>query len=203
MFPDVFVQSLERDNRFFIALDQLKTTCRAFCAYGALNDSFEYLKVCVNYLVRHTSIIDLERQFRHIDENNDRLISRQEFRDALKKPPYMLNLSSEALQKLLKRFDQDGDGNVDYGEFVQFVFDMETGSDGANSTNNNVNNNGKSIMQNEYDEKEDLIPGQSGELIKLPEYIDTNKKKNIIPDIDFQDDQECGIIEDNMKGENQ
>jgi Ca2+-binding EF-hand superfamily protein len=154
MFPDVFVQSLERDDRFFIALGQLKTTCRAFCAYGALNDSFEYLKVCVNYLVRHTSIIDLERQFRHIDENNDRLISRQEFRDALKKPPYMLNLSSEALQKLLKRFDQDGDGNVDYGEFVQFVFDMETGSDGTNNTNNNVSNNGKSKMQNEYDEKE-------------------------------------------------
>ena len=30
-----------------------------------------------------------------------------------------------------------------------------------------------------------------------------NKKKDIIPDIDFQDDQDCGIIEDNMKGESQ
>jgi hypothetical protein len=28
-----------------------------------------------------------------------------------------------------------------------------------------------------------------------------NKKKDIIPDIDFQDDQEYGIIEDNLKGE--
>ena len=46
----------------------------------------------------------------------------------------------------------------------------------------------------------------SAKSLELKQYqhkIIPNKKKNIIPDIDFQDDQECGIIEDNMKGENQ
>ena len=46
----------------------------------------------------------------------------------------------------------------------------------------------------------------SAKALELKQYthrVIPNKKKNIIPDIDFQDDQECGIIEDNLKGENQ
>ena len=39
-------------------------------------------------------------------------------------------------------------------------------------------------------------------MVKVLEYNE-NKKKDIIPDIDFQDEQDCGIIEDNLKGENQ
>lgn len=46
----------------------------------------------------------------------------------------------------------------------------------------------------------------SAKSLELKQYthrVIPNKKKDIVPDIDFQDDQECGIIEDNMKGENQ
>ena len=46
----------------------------------------------------------------------------------------------------------------------------------------------------------------SAKALELKQYTHRaipNKKKNIIPDIDFQDDQECGIIEDNLKGESQ
>ena len=46
----------------------------------------------------------------------------------------------------------------------------------------------------------------SAKSLELKQYthkVIPNKKKEIIPDIDFEDDQECGIIEDNMKGENQ
>jgi len=46
----------------------------------------------------------------------------------------------------------------------------------------------------------------SAKALELKQYthrVIPNKKKNIIPDIDFQDDQECGIIEDNLKGESQ
>ena len=46
----------------------------------------------------------------------------------------------------------------------------------------------------------------SAKALELKQYthrVIPNKKKNIIPDIDFQDDQDCGIIEDNLKGENQ
>ena len=120
----------------------MKVFCSTFWAYGALNDAFQFLKVCVNYLVRHTSIIDLEKQFRHIDENNDRQISKKEFSNALKAPPYMINLSSEGLQKLIKRFDKDGDDNVDYGEFVQFVFDMEDTNTDKVSSNSEYGDTG-------------------------------------------------------------
>ena len=44
---------------------------------------------------------------------------------------------------------------------------------------------------------------KSLELKQYRQKIIPNKKKNIIPDIDFQDDQEGGIIEDNLKGESQ
>ena len=44
---------------------------------------------------------------------------------------------------------------------------------------------------------------KSLELKQFQQKIMPNKKKDIIPDIDFQDEQDCGIIEDNMKGESQ
>ena len=44
---------------------------------------------------------------------------------------------------------------------------------------------------------------KSLELKQFQQKIMPNKKKNIIPDLAFQDEQDCGIIEDNLKGENQ
>ena len=44
---------------------------------------------------------------------------------------------------------------------------------------------------------------KSLELKQFQQKIMPNKKKDIIPDIDFQDEQDCGIIEDNLKGESQ
>jgi hypothetical protein len=46
----------------------------------------------------------------------------------------------------------------------------------------------------------------SAKALELKQYthrIIPNKKKEFIPDIDFEDDQDCGIIEDNIKGESQ
>jgi len=44
---------------------------------------------------------------------------------------------------------------------------------------------------------------KSLELKQFQQKIMPNKKKDIIPDLDFQDEQDCGIIEDNLKGESQ
>lgn len=44
----------------------------------------------------------------------------------------------------------------------------------------------------------------SAKALELKQYthrVIPNKKKNIIPDIDFDFEEECGIIEDNMEGE--
>ena len=46
----------------------------------------------------------------------------------------------------------------------------------------------------------------SAKALELKQYthrVIPNKKKEFIPDIDFDDDQDCCIIEDNLKGENQ
>ena len=46
----------------------------------------------------------------------------------------------------------------------------------------------------------------SAKALELKQYthkVIPNKKKDIVPDIDFEDDQDCGIIEDNLKGESQ
>ena len=47
------------------------------------------------------------------------------------------------------------------------------------------------------------ISAKSLESKQYQQKIIPNKKKDIIPDIDFDFEEECGIIEDNMKGENQ
>ena len=138
----------------FFPPSQSETFSCRFCVYDALFEVFRFLQECVNHLVRNSCIIDLEKQFRHIDKNNDRLISRQEFKDALKEAPYMLNLSSGALQKLLKRFDQNGDGNVDYGEFVQFVFDMEDTN--TNKVSSNSEYGGSRVTNYGKEKDEDL-----------------------------------------------
>ena len=44
---------------------------------------------------------------------------------------------------------------------------------------------------------------KSLELKQYQQKIIPNKKKDIVPEIDFDFEEECGIIEDNMKGESQ
>ena len=46
----------------------------------------------------------------------------------------------------------------------------------------------------------------SAKFLELKQYqqrVIPNKKKDIVPDIDFDFEEECGIIEDNLKGESQ
>ncbi len=47
------------------------------------------------------------------------------------------------------------------------------------------------------------ISAKSLELKQYQHRVIHNKKKDIIPDIDFDFEEECGIIEDNLKGESQ
>ena len=44
---------------------------------------------------------------------------------------------------------------------------------------------------------------KSLELKQYQQRVIPNKKKDIIPDLDFDFEEECGIIEDNLKGEDQ
>ena len=79
----------------------------------------------INKVVRGDTVINITAQFKYFDDDGSGNITRKEFSEALSKPPYNLTLSSQALKSLVSKFDRDGDDEVDYGEFVRFVFDTE------------------------------------------------------------------------------
>lgn len=61
-------------------------------------------------------IIGLQRKFRIIDDNGDRVLSLGEFNKAMKECG--LNLSQEEVMILFKKFDSDNSGGVDFDEFL-------------------------------------------------------------------------------------
>ena len=52
----------------------------------------------------------------------------------------------------MKRFDQNGDGNVDYGEFEKFVFDMEDTNTDKVSSNSEYGDTGVTGYGKDNDE---------------------------------------------------
>lgn len=63
--------------------------------------------------------MDLHEAFSRFDENGDGSISREEFEQGLHKAGF--RLSSDAREQLVKRLDIDGDGLIEYHEFVRFA----------------------------------------------------------------------------------
>jgi len=56
-----------------------------------------------------------EMAFKALDKNNDGFISRAEFSKLIK------NLPKDQVEKVLAKFDQDGDGKLDYEEFKRMI----------------------------------------------------------------------------------
>ena len=60
---------------------------------------------------------DLKKAFKHFDIDKDGVISRKDMKDALSK--LGRNLSDKDIDDIFKDADEDGDGFVDYDEFVK------------------------------------------------------------------------------------
>ena len=129
--PELMCRLLNR--KFFESVDRVIAYEAPACVRSSVDSMLTVFRHIAESIVRSNSIIDLNRQFRHIDVDKSGDISREEFRNALGKPPFMLKkLSSAAVRELMSAFDSNGDDKVDYGEFVQFVFNNEkvfTGAD--------------------------------------------------------------------------
>jgi Ca2+-binding EF-hand superfamily protein len=67
----------------------------------------------------NTGFLGLSRKFRIIDDDNDDTLSLAEFKKAMKE--MNISLSDTELRKLFEHFDSDGNGGIDYDEFIKGV----------------------------------------------------------------------------------
>jgi Ca2+-binding EF-hand superfamily protein len=68
--------------------------------------------------------LSLQRKFRIIDDDNDKMLSLGEFKKAMKE--MNMNLSDSELRLLFDYFDIDGNSNIDFEEFIQGIRDPLT-----------------------------------------------------------------------------
>ena len=65
------------------------------------------------------AIRGLGRVFRNMDDNGNHKLDLNDFRFGMQ--DYGISLSKEESLALMKRFDRDGDGMVNYDEFLRFL----------------------------------------------------------------------------------
>ena len=58
-------------------------------------------------------------QFQSLDANKDGLVSKQEFRDSMKK--MNLNMSEAETRALMRKFSKNGENSIVYKDFCQFL----------------------------------------------------------------------------------
>lgn len=73
----------------------------------------------------HPVAADLLSAFRLMDENGDGSLSLAELKLVLTN--YGERMSESEVQELVKLFDNDGDGTVDYNEFCEMLVSFDTG----------------------------------------------------------------------------
>ena len=81
-------------------------------------DYSEFIAACLeshNYMKES----HLRQAFSYFDKDNSGTISRNELRTCLQGEDFLL--SEEEINNLLKDVDQDGDGEVDYDEFIDMM----------------------------------------------------------------------------------
>eukprot|EP00744_Colponema_vietnamica_P002348 GILI01003700.1.p1 GENE.GILI01003700.1~~GILI01003700.1.p1 ORF type:complete len:617 (+),score=190.05 GILI01003700.1:99-1949(+) len=70
---------------------------------------------------------ELRRAFRMFDRDKSGQITAEKFREGLKY--FNINLSIEQLKEVLNRYDPNGDGTIDYNEFVRLVMPRSDGKE--------------------------------------------------------------------------
>jgi hypothetical protein len=87
-----------------------------------------WLETCIKLLVHQRTVVDLKEKFNHFDVDGDGSITKLEFLNKLQEPPFTSTkkLSAATLRQIVANFDQNGDDEVDFSEFVAFYFAQQT-----------------------------------------------------------------------------
>ena len=82
--------------------------------FGSKEKKYKLIYILKEYVEKKKyRLVDLFRQF---DKDNSMSVTRQEFRDGLK--GIGVPLDDQQLTQLINLLDEDGDGEIDYGEFA-------------------------------------------------------------------------------------
>eukprot|EP00941_MAST-03F_sp_MAST-3F-sp1_P004232 g4232.t1 len=88
------------------------------------------LESLLKHVRAHSVCVDLSSILEHLDTDGDGQVTTDEFRAGMRAWGY--GLSSATLDHLVSRFDADGGGYIDYGEFVRFL--QESAADAGSVT---------------------------------------------------------------------
>ena len=125
-------------------------------SYPITFEILKWFKRCVKLLVHQRTVVDLKDRFDHFDEDGDGSITRLEFLHKLQEPPFDRKLSSATLRQLVAQFDQDGDDEVDFSEFVAFYFTQQSNMNTNKNNTNNPNSNVENISSDEIGAANDV-----------------------------------------------
>ena len=84
--------------------------------------ALRWFENCIKLLVHKRTVVDLKENFEKFDADGDGNITRLEFLKRLQQPPFTKKLSATTLRQIVANFDQNGDDEVDFSEFVAFYF---------------------------------------------------------------------------------
>jgi Ca2+-binding EF-hand superfamily protein len=86
-----------------------------------------------NFLFQYR--LELASLYRAIDNNNDGVISAEEFREGFVKLNRVFNmlLTEEQIELIMKAIDRDGNGQITYAEFLRAFKVVDTTKEGLDS----------------------------------------------------------------------
>jgi len=86
--------------------------------------SSTYIDAVLNMIVNAATAIDTHTFFNELDKDRDGRLSQHEFATGMKQlelDGQRVSLSTKELSEVIRRFDQDGDGEIDLEEFLHFI----------------------------------------------------------------------------------
>ena len=117
---DALLTRFDENNDGFVSYKEFVAFIREDGSKGASKSGIE---VALKNVLRQAESegVDLMASFKHFDKNDDGKINHSEMRKALKELGPKFDVSEQELDRLIEKFDADGDGTVSYSEFLNFV----------------------------------------------------------------------------------
>ena len=78
-----------------------------------------------NMQTKSTELEDLRNLFKKLDSSNDGFLDRKEIQDGMADIMEIFHIDEDDWDKMVNAMDSDGDGKIDYTEFITAAFNRE------------------------------------------------------------------------------